>query len=342
MIVSALAVRPAHATEPFAKVGTYGASWLQFPVGIRNLGMGATGTSDVTGFATGYFNPASIAWSNATTLTGSYENFDESLLGYDLFQLQIASPFPLRADTTDTGWHFAGGFAYTQRGMNPQPERTIFLPDGTGNMLDLDDWMLSALASSRWEHSHVSLGGGVAAKYIDQALGGSDNNIWVFDIGVIAAFPLPVRGGLIRPRLGYAALNLDSGGSYDGREFNVSTEQRAGFGMDLAAPRTMVFGRPVPSVSLSVDYDAIDLEHGAYQSPPHYSTGFEASFADLVHIRYGLLDHDYIMFGAGVGWDYGHVLFRLDYAHTDPDDSSQQSFITLERDTFGALVGVRW
>jgi hypothetical protein len=227
--------------------------------------------------------------------------------------------------------------------MAPQAERTIFLPDGTGHMLDLDDWMLAALASSRWEHSYVSLGGGIAAKYIDQALGGGDNNVWAFDIGVIAAFPLPVRGGLIQPRLGYAALNLDSGNSYDGRESRVSTEQRAGFGVDLAAPRATVFGRSVPSVSLLVDYDAIDREHGAYQSTPQYSTGFEVSFADLVHVRYGLLDHDYVMFGAGVGWDYGHVLFRLDYAHTDPDDSSSsQSYITLERDTFGALVGVRW
>jgi hypothetical protein len=341
-LACALVPSGASATEPFAKVGTYGASWLQFPVGIRNIGMGATGTSDVTGFATGYFNPASVAWSNATTLTGSYENFNLAKLGLTLSEFQVTSPFPFHADSTGGDWSFTGGLAYTRQGMDDQTQRTIFLPEGTGRTFDADDWMLAALASSRWDHRAVSLGGGVAAKYINQALA-DDATIWVFDVGVIAAFPLPVRGGMIRPRLGYAALNLDSGGSYDGREFNVVTEQRVGFGLDLVAPRVMVFDRPVPSVSLSADYDAIDREHGAYQSPPQYSAGFEVSFVDLVHVRYGVLDHDIINFGAGVGWDYGHVLFRLDYAHTNPDDSFRgTSFIDLDRDTFGGLIGVRW
>ncbi|HET6462358.1 MAG TPA: hypothetical protein VFH33_01035, partial [Candidatus Krumholzibacteria bacterium] len=62
LIVSSLAVRPAHATEPFAKVGTYTGEWLAFPVGVRNIGMGATGAADITAFGTGHYNPATIAW----------------------------------------------------------------------------------------------------------------------------------------------------------------------------------------------------------------------------------------------------------------------------------------
>lgn len=341
MLFGVCAAPAARATEPFAKVGTYGASWLQFPVGIRNIGMGATGTSDVSGFATGYFNPASVAWSDATTFTGTYENFDESTLGLNLSEVQVTSPFPLHADSTAGAWSFAGALGYTRQGMDSQTQRTIFLPEGTGRSIDLDDWMLTALASSRWDHGVVSLGGGVAAKYLVQALAGNDNDIWAIDLGVIAAFPVPVRGGMIRPRLGYAALNLDNGGSYDDGELNVANEQRVGIGMDLAAPRVGVFGRLVPSVSISTDYDVIDREHGAFQPVPQYSAGFEVSVVNLVHLRFGMLDHDYVNSGVGVGWDYGHVLFRLDYAHTIQDDS-HPTYISLERDTFGAVVGVRW
>jgi len=342
LVVSSFAVRPAHATEPFAKVGpTYGGWWLQLPVGIRNIGMGATGTADVSGFATGYFNPASVAWSDATSLTGTYENFDESVLGLNLSDFQVTSPFPFHADSTTGAWSFAGALAYTRQGMDSQSQRTIFLPEGTARMIDLDDWMLTALASSRWDHGVLSLAGGASAKYLVQAMAGNDNDIWMLDLGVIAAFPLPVRGGLIRPRVGYAALNLDNGGSFGDVEIKVANEQRVGLGIDLATPRVSVFGRPVPGVSLSTDYDAIDREHGAFQAVPQYSVGVEFSVVNMIHLRYGLLDHDYINSGVGIGWDYGRALFRLDYAHTDPDDQHPTN-ISLERDTFGALVGVRW
>jgi hypothetical protein len=342
VVLVQIGTSPASATEPFAKVGTYGAAWLQFPVGIRNIGMGATGTSDISGFATGYFNPASMAWADVTTITGSHESFDPAGLGMRLSEIRLSSPFPIRADSADADWRFAGSLAYTRQGMDPQVERTIFIPEGTGRTIDLDNWMVSALVASQWNHGVTSIGGGASVKYLSESFASSDHTTWAFDLGMVAAFSFPVHGGMVRPRLGYAALNLDNGGTHDGREYVIATEQRGGLGLDLAAPRVMLFDRPVPSVSLAVNYDLIDQESGRFTPAPDFASGVEVSFANLVHVRYGVLDDQYTMYGAGLGWDDGRVLFRVDYAHSRPEDSFYREFFNLERDTFGAIVGVRW
>jgi hypothetical protein len=70
-------------------------------------------------------------------------------------------------------------------------------------------------------------------------------------------------------------------------------------------------------------------------------TGFEVSFINLLHFRYGVADSDFTMYGIGFGWDYGPVLFRLDYAHQEPEDEFLE-LLDYNRDTFGGLIGVRW
>jgi hypothetical protein len=332
----ACAAPAAHATEPFAKVGTYAAQWLTIPIGVRNIGMGATGTADASGFGTGHYNPATLSWSSATSLVGSYENFGPD---FSISQFQLSSPFPFHADSTGA-WRFGGSLAYSHMGMEPQTERTIFLPEGTGRTFDASDWMASAITAAQWHRGVFSIAGGVDTKYVRSNLANSHSSIWAFDWGLITALPLPVGGGMIRPRLGFSSLNLDTGGSYDGREFGIQGESRLGSGLDLAAPAVMLWHRPVSALSLSIDYDRIDRE--ATEGESDYAAGFEVSLVDLLHVRYGQLDNDYTMYGVGVGWDYGHVLFRLDYAHSRPEDPFLRQFLDVERDTFGGVVGVRW
>jgi hypothetical protein len=100
----------------------------------------------------------------------------------------------------------------------------------------------------------------------------------------------------------------------------------------------MLWHRHVALLSVSADYDEIDRD--AYDGD--YAAGFEVSFVDFVHVRYGQLAEDYKMYGFGVGWDYGHVLFRVDFAHTRPENAFLRQELDLERDTLGAVVGVRW
>ncbi len=340
MCVWLCAAPAAHATDPFASGDVYGALFAAYPRGVRNIGMGTSGTADVSSLSTGYFNPASVAFADATTIFGSYE---DRFFYSGFYDAVISSPIPFHADSTESAWHFAGSVGYTVLDVPTLTERTIFLPGGTGRMIDENDWMLSALGAASWSHGVMSVAAGGTTKMIQTAFGGP--TIWSFDVGVLAAFELTVdNGGRFRPRLGYSALNLDAGASDDTREVFVRTENRGGFGFDLETPPVNVFEQSVPSARFSLDYDLIDRQG---DSTTKYATGFELAVVNMVHLRYGLIDDDYTTYGAGIGWDYGRALFRMDYAHVEPKDDETPLFpgvlsVDSDRDTFGALIGVRW
>jgi hypothetical protein len=309
--------------------------FLRFPIGVRNIGMGATGTSDVSGLGTGYFNPATVAFTDATSLTGSYENIGAGDI--NLSDLVVSSPIPFRL-AEESAWHFAGSLGYTRLGMDPQPERTIFLPEGTGETFDASDWAISGLAAASWSRGAVAFAGGATTKYLYSGLARSHADAWALDLGVIAAFPMDIGGGMARPRFGYSILNLDTGASFDGRDAVIANEQRGGFGFDMSTPPVAVWGMAVPLAALSLDYDRINRQaNGDFK----YAAGFELSIIELMHFRYGTVNNDYTTYGFGLGWDYGQVLFRMDYAHQNPEDNVLDQ-LDFDRDTVGALIGVRW
>ena len=320
-----------HATEPFAKVGTYAMQWLTFPRGVRNIGMGATGTADVSAFATGYFHPAGMVFPDATRLTGSYESWPVDL---NVSEIVISSPIPLHSDSTASAWRFAGSFGYARMGMEPQTQRTIFLPEGTGRTFDASDWGISALAASSWTRGVTTLAAGATGRYLDSNVADGDMTTWALDLGALAAFSLDLGGCAVRPRLGYALRNLDTGVEYDGRHSDVSNEQRIGMGVDLEMPLVSTWGRMVPVASMSMDFDFVDIES---RSGEDIAAGFELSAIGLVHVRYGTTVNNAETFGLGLGWDYGQVLFNLDWARTN-----DSGFLDIDRDAFGALIGVRW
>ena len=334
-LVVAMGCLAVGAAESFATtVGSYAATWLALPRGVRNIGMGATGTADASGLATGYFNPASMAWSDATTLLASRELYGTTDI--TLSEILIASPIPFKADAA-SAWHFAGSFGYARLGMGPQYQRTIFLPEGMGQTFDPTDWMLSATGASSWTHGIMTLGAGGAARYVRQGMADSDVSGWTFDVGTMAAFPIALENGLIRPRIGYAALNLDTGMSYSGRTAYIPTEQRLGFGLDFELGRVPLANRFVPAAALSFDYDHIHRDGWA---DLNYSSGVEVSALGIVHVRYGTINDDYTTFGVGLGWDVGSALLRVDYAHLN--SGGGVDYNDYDRDTFGALIGVRW
>ena len=332
--VFAFAPRPVHATEPLAKVGSYGATFAGMPRGVRNIGMGATGTADVSGFSTGYFNPAGFAWTDAATVLGSYEDWGPRI---SLSDLRVSSGLPFHPDSS-SAWRFGGSFGYARLAMDSQTQRTIFLPEGTGRTFDVDDWLLSGSGAASWTRSVFSVGAGGTAKFLHNGLAAGDVSLWTFDLGLVLAAPFNAGSVRLRPRAGAAVLNLDTGAQYDGREFNVVTEDRAGLGLDVEAPTVIVGGRPVPAVTFAFDYDWIDREA---HSNIDFGAGVEVSFVDMIHARIGAMGDDYSTYGVGAGWDFGSWLFRLDYAHVSPEDWVLDS-LDLDRDSFGALLAVRW
>jgi hypothetical protein len=322
----------ARATEPFARV-RYGVSFVSFPVGVRNIGMGATGTSDASPLSTGYFNPASLAFCDATTIHGSHEDL---ITDVNMSDFLVTTPVPFRPDSS-SAWRFGGAITYSRLALDIE-DRTIFLPGGTVNSYHVADWLLSGTGGVSWSRGVVSLAAGGTAKFIEVAP--NDATLWSFDAGLLAAFPIHFEEGMVRPRLGYAILNLDTGGNEGSDEYYVPTEKRAGFGFDLETPLVSLMDRAVPSVRVSLDYDRIDRENNDNLK---FSSGFELCFLNAVSFRYGVVDERYTAQGVGLGWDFGRVLFRLDYAHTKPRDERNFAMdLDPDRDALGALVGVRW
>src|SRR5512134_736177 len=66
----------ASAAEPFAGVRTHISSLVVEPRGVRNIGMGSTGAASVYTAASGYINPAALAWSDAVVLAASQQEYN--------------------------------------------------------------------------------------------------------------------------------------------------------------------------------------------------------------------------------------------------------------------------
>ena len=128
---------PARGAEPFSKIGSYAGTVLNLPRGVRSIGMGSTGTADVSRATTGFFNPASFAWADALTARVSNEAWPADL---DLVDTRVAGAFPLQRDSSDGPWRFGGSLGYTELSMDPHVIRTIYVPEGTAEAFDEDEW----------------------------------------------------------------------------------------------------------------------------------------------------------------------------------------------------------
>ena len=325
--------------EPFSKVGTYGFLFAGMPRGVRNLGMGSTGTASVYEHSTGFFNPASLAWTNAWSLQASYEEWPADI---SLSDIRISGAYPGADSSGSTRWRFGGSLGYSGLWMEPQVVRTVYLPEGTEETFDAGDHMLSATVAAAWEASMFSVGAGGTAKYVRSEAAVNDFSTWAFDGGAVVAVPFVWRDVVVRPRAGAAILNRDTGASYDDLFFGVENVTRTALGVDVATPLVPVgsgaWKRTVPALAISFDYDWANAETGTDRE----SYGVAASFLGTLEARVGRITLDdgreESRFGAGLGWDFGAWLFQFDYAHIN----DSVTFLELDRDCFGLIVGGRW
>jgi hypothetical protein len=319
---------PARATEPFAQVVRYTGTLLNMSRGVRSLGMGNTGTADVSRSATGYFNPACFAWADAVTATVSNEAWPANL---DLIDTRVSGAFPLQPDSSDGPWRFGGSLGYTELAIDPYVVRTIFLPEGTGVTLDEDDYFITGSAAAAWVRGALSFGAGVSAKYVNLAPGGVST--WAFDLGAMAAFPIQWEHALIRPRIGVSSLNLGPSVTYDNSESQLDHQTRGGWGLDVVTPSLIVRGRAVPAVSFSAEFDVSTRSTRADAVDAY---GVEVSMINTVQVRFGEMIYDEYQrqttYGVGLGWDWGSWLVQFDYARTNG----------WTRDAWGAALGARW
>lgn len=336
-VLLAIAV-PALATEPFAKVGTTSIlAVLDFPVGVRNMGMGGTGVADMSQPANGYFNPASLAWTDATYVSYGHEDL---MFDIEMNDARLVSGYRWGDDASKNAWRLGGALGYTAMNMDPVVVRTIFLPEGTGESYEPDDYYVTTALAGAWERSGASIAAGVAAKYVRIEFASDEGTAWAFDYGFVAAKSFIAGGSMLRPRAGFSMTNIGEELEYADRFSDIAGETRMGLGFDFASPPKRTWGRDVAAVSGAFDADHVDRDLG----DSYWAFGWEVAALQFIQMRAGYqwfdVDNDNVVtLGAGIGWDFGRVIIRADYTHVSEPSSFR---VDLDRDLFGATVGARF
>ncbi|HVO76445.1 MAG TPA: hypothetical protein VMT60_00535 [Candidatus Bathyarchaeia archaeon] len=341
------------ATKPFMKVDQHYYNATTFPRGVRNIGMGGAGAADISGFSSGYFNPASFGWSDAITLGASTNDFAQYL---EFVDTRLTASHPLKNTVRGADLRIGGSLAYSTLSWDLGCERTIYSPVGCTETDNPDYYLSGSLAAGvkkgMWE---LALGG--TAKYLEVKTFGQYMT-WAFDLGFIAAANIEQANGFrLRPRIGASVRNLGKDIEFSSNEMNYQPneieqpgEHRYGIGVDVFAPPvaavTTTLRRNVSTLGMSIDYDIVKGD-GSNQVNG-WAFGAEMSFFEMLRLRAGrsddvFLNTDCMTYGIGLGWDFRRLIVQFDYARIDRDcDACELLGINPEDDAFGLVVGGRF
>ncbi|MCK4237159.1 MAG: PorV/PorQ family protein, partial [Candidatus Krumholzibacteria bacterium] len=115
-------------TRPFEKVGTFAAQFLKIGVSARAAGMGNAFTASANDASSIYWNPAGMVELTRTQVT----------VNSIVWPADIDIYFAGAVFTTP---YLPGSFGISARAltMDPQEERTVYMPQGTNRFFDAGD-----------------------------------------------------------------------------------------------------------------------------------------------------------------------------------------------------------
>lgn len=203
LALSALVPAQAMATEPFAKVGTYALPFLKIGPTARGTAMGNAFTALANDASATYWNPAGLVDVTRTDITLNHTWWPADV---NLEYAAGAFTLPFVPGT----W----GVSMRALTMDPQIERTIFLPNGTGQTFDAGD-MSFGLSYSKFFTDKFS--SGTTVHFIHSGLAEKSVNTFAIDFGLI------YRIGLWGMRLGMLIQSLGGKVNYDDREAKMPT-----------------------------------------------------------------------------------------------------------------------
>lgn len=210
LILALVAFIPAQAlaTEPFAKVGTYALPFLKIGVSARANAMGSAFTALSNDATATYWNPAGMVDITRTSVSVNHTWWPADI-DLDYAAAVFTLPF------------VPGSFGVSARAltMDPQVERTIFLPEGTGQTFDAGD-MSFGLSYAKFFTDKFS--SGTTVHFIHSGLAEKSINTFSIDFGLI------YRIGLWGMRLGMMIQSLGAKVDYDDRESKMPTLFKVG------------------------------------------------------------------------------------------------------------------
>jgi hypothetical protein len=208
LLAALLAPGRAFAQEPFAKVGTYPLQFLKIPPSARAAGMGNAFAALANDASATYWNPAGLV-----ELTRTAVRLEHTFWPADISLDYAAAVFTL--PFVPGSW----GVSARALSMDPQNERTIFLPEGTGRQFDAGD-MSFGLSYAQYFTDKFSAGATV--HFIHSGLAEKSVNTYAADFGLI------YRIGLSGMRLGMMMQSLGGKVNYDNRESKMPTVFKIG------------------------------------------------------------------------------------------------------------------
>jgi len=199
-------------TKPFEKVGTYAAQFLKIGPSARGVGMGSAYTAVANDATSIYWNPAGMVELTRTQVT----------LNNVVWPANIYIYFAGAVFNTP---YLPGTFGLSARAltMDPQEERTIYMPEGTKRTFDAGD-MSFGISYAMFFTDRFSAG--ITTHFLHLGLADKSVETLAFDFGLI------YRIGIQGMRLGMLVQSLGSEVNFDDRASKLPTMFKVGLSVD--------------------------------------------------------------------------------------------------------------
>lgn len=195
LVFLVMALPQAADAQLFAKVGTFGAQFLQIGTSARATGMGSAFTAIADDASSVFWNPAGLV----------------EVRGSEFLASQVEWPADINLSSAVLAFNpriLPGTFALSARSLwlDPMPVRTAYLPEGNGQTFD------AGMASFGFSYSRFwtdKFSAGFTLNYLHMGLAEEAVNTASFDFGII------YRIGVRDLRLGMVIQNLGGKIIYD-------------------------------------------------------------------------------------------------------------------------------
>ncbi len=264
-------------TKPFEKVGTYAAPFLKIGVSARAVGMGSAYTAVADGATAIYWNPAGIVAQTRTQVTLNSVTWPADV---DIYFVGATFSTPYLPGT----W----GISARALTMDPQLERTIYMPEGTNRYFDAGD-MSFGLSYAMWFTDRFSAG--ITAHFIHMGLADKSVQTIAFDGGFI--YRIGIRG----MKLGMMIQSFGAEVDFDDRASKMPLLFKLGLSVDA-------YRRGAHALLAAGEFT-----HPA-DNKERMNVGFEYGFNEFFYLRSGYnIGYD----TQGLAWGVG---FRFDTSQT--------------------------
>jgi len=264
-------------TRPFEKVGTYAAQFLKIGVSARAIGMGGAFTAVADDATSIYWNPAGIVEMPRTQVT----------LNTVVWPADIDIYFAGAIFTTP---YLPGTIGISARAltMDPQEERTVYMPHGTKRYFDAGD-MSFGLSYAMYFTDRFSAG--ITTHFIHMGLADKSVNTVAVDFGLL------YRVGFQGIKLGMLVQSLGGEVNFDDRSSKLPTLFKVGLKADIVRRGSHIL-----------------LASGEFTHPPdnkeRMNVGMEYAFNQFLYLRSG---YNIAYDAQGFAWGVG---FKIDTSQT--------------------------